>query len=232
MIGRAEARKIDIRNVSVMEVILSVIVILVILFYVAEKDHKTKLLESEDHTREKIKNLEETVKNQRKGLADLNAKFRKIKKENVGLRNDVHFYKALASTQKDQQTIDRMEDEYRKISSRTTNGTGGGVDAEKCIVSDDIQEHKWLATINFAEGLVHFIPDKQANSSKLKLVPGLENLTKQSPMTKSKFEQYSKLLLAWSKSNECRFYVRFIKNPLAPQGDLLMVQEYFYTGIR
>ena len=246
MLNQTEARKLDLRNISVMEVILAIIVILVILFYVAGKD-KVKIVEESDHLREKNSELEKEIEEQKMAVADLE----RLKKENRNLKEDNDFYKALASAspnrKKIEHIIQKMRVETRDLRSSNirlrekistlvqvakTDGTGRGIDAPQCTVSNDVPERKWLATVKVENDLVYFEPDRKANSPKLKSVQGLDSLMKQSPMAKTTFERYSKSVLAWSKTNECRFYVRFVKNPLAPQADLLMVQEYFYTGIR
>lgn len=251
MLGKSQERKVDLRNASVLEVIIAVIIVLVIFIYGNDLDFADQVDAFQDRIAMLIK--------ERDGLSkDLKSKIsenRALKKTNRELREENDFLRQFVSADSEdgsellalQKYITELEDKVSILEeqlaaarSALQNSGKGGIDKPFCrlpVADTSLRQiHRFVGQVSWTtDGIVFSISDK-LDLDEARLIPGVLELELSSPLSYADFERSARLtyLDSRAKDPECRYFVEVIRDPQidAPSSFLLLVERFFYKGIR
>ena len=244
MFSRAEERKSDLRNTTVMEVIVAVIVVLLFViyfkdskfkeqtaFYAAEvarleiqlRDETKKVLELRRENRElkdKIERLDAQVARLKKIIGGKGgATASDLLREIASLENKLKFAEA---------EIDRLRSEIRRLQDPIDGK--GGKDKPRCRIS--FGEVQYLADIYWLNGRYRFVTDGSDTVVEAKEVeiPGVRELSSAGWVSPTQFKRWAKVVDNWgdSQSPQCIFYVRIHLNDQMSAKDVNLIERYFY----
>ena len=225
MTAKVGERRIDLRNTSIIEVIIVVILVLVIFIFARDLEFSSQ----EKRYAAIIEDLELQVSKQHTIIKQLQDSLRKAEVELRKLTRENKLLKILASA-------DEREEELLGIVGSLENEVarlrGGGEGKPRCRIENT--EVRWLATVDVNNSVVEFKLEPVTNVVKLRNVPGIQELEANSPLTREEFMDFALSTYRWSEAQtpSCRFYVQYKLRQGADVGNLLMVQDYFYTCIR
>lgn len=251
MLGKSQERKVDLRNASVLEVIIAVIIVLVIFIYGNDLDFADQVDAFQDRIAMLIK--------ERDGLSkDLKSKIsenRALKKSNRELREENDFLRQFVSADSEdgsellalQKYITELEDKVSILEeqlaaarSALQNSGKGGIDKPFCrlpVADNSLRQiHRFLGQVSWTdEGIIFSISDKLV-PAEARLIPGVSELELYSPLSYADFESSARLTYSDSRAKdpECRYFVEIMRDPKvdAPSSFLLLVERFFYKRIR
>ena len=251
MLGKSQERKGDLRNASVLEVIIAVIIVLVIFIYSNDLDFADQV----DAFQARIANLT----NERDSLSEeLRSKIyeiRELERANRELREENKFLREFVTADGDdisqvisvqerivnlEDTVGILEDQLRSAQAALQKSGKGGIDKPFCrlpVADASIrQTHRFLGRVNWtSEGIIFSISEK-LDPDEARLIPGVSELELNSPLSYTEFERSARLtyLDSRAKDPECRYFVEVIRDPQidSPSSFLLLVERFFYKGIR
>ena len=244
MFSRAEERKSDLRNTTVMEVIVAVIVVL--LFVIYFKDSKFK--EQSAFYASEVSRLEALLKAETQKVRELRRENSDLKDRIKGLEAQVVRLKKLIRPTGDTDPSDlielieelenklkfanaeikRLKSEIKRLQDPADGK--GGKDKPRCRIS--FGEVQYLADVYWRNGQYRFVTDGSDTVVKAKEneIPGVRELSKANWMSSSQFKRWATVVDNWgdSQTPECIFYVRIHLNDQMSAKDVNLIERYFY----
>lgn len=221
MQSKAEERKNDLRNTTVLEVILAIIIILLCVVYIKDINLKGTDAENEEL---KIKIEELIAENFR--LSDEN---RGLKKEIREFKNEINRLKRKIKRLTPLRPGQTAEEEIETKAEDSTD-SGGGVDKPSCLFEGE--ERAFFADVNEKEGLIEFVQTGSiVNRTKVLRIPGAKELFTQGPITFDRFELIARDIFAHGQESKpsCVYFIKI--NPDQWHGSKLKIFErYFYKS--
>jgi uncharacterized protein YoxC len=251
MLNKASARRDDLRNASVLEVIVAIIIVLVIFIYSNNLDFGDKI----DALYASIKGLQNKNKQLEQENSELRASNLQLEKELKELRREAELLKKYVSASGDAgASIQELLDQVRNLTDENSmlkqqlaqalvklKGSGmGGIDKPHCrlpVTDPNIrQEHRILGQISWSNQALTFSIDSNLDREKAALIPGVEILSSSKSLSLDDFRSAANM--TWSHSRqlepECRYVVEVLVDPSAemPLSTMLTIERYFYKTIR
>tara|TARA_B100000676_G_scaffold213101_1_gene209508 strand:- start:576 stop:1325 length:750 start_codon:yes stop_codon:yes gene_type:complete len=244
MFSRAEERKSDLRNTTVMEVIVAVIVVLLFViyfkdskfkeqtaFYAAEVSRLEVLLKEESNRVKELRRENSDLKEKIEGLAAQVARLKKLigskggattsdlLKEIDRLENKLKFAEA---------EINKLKSEIKRLQDPVDGK--GGKDKPRCRIS--FGEVQYLADIYWRNGQYRFITDGSDSVVKAKEdeIPGVKELADAGWLSPSTFRKWATVVDNWgdNQTPQCIFYVRIHLADKMSAKDVTLIERYFY----
>ena len=251
MLGKSQARKEDLRNTSVIEVIVAIIIALVVLIYGNDLDFATQ----KDAFQDRIATLLQEIESIKNELADLKKENLVLKKQNDELirKNELlrQYVDAAAGQDEENRSLAErlleledknamLEDQLSKaIKKLKAAGKPTGLDKPFCrlpVVDPAMrQSHKWLGSVRFESSQIFFDISPLVDEKLAREIPGVEQLADLSPHTKSDFEKFADKANKHSRKQnpECRYFVEITLDPeTTPAGLPLLVEKFFYRRVK
>ncbi|WP_415390281.1 hypothetical protein [Porticoccus sp. Uisw_050_02] len=235
MNSRSEERKSDLRNTTVMEVILAVIIVLLCFIYMKDTD-LVRTIDSFDILQEKSKNQKKEIKN----LADSNlelkkqnadivkkvdlqaSQIRRLKKMITASQGGTNYHEDLAAEN------NLLREEIEHLNRTTLVAGRGGIDKPRCSVGK-----KQLSAIGHiiktGDRYGFSLRGDSEQKSALMVVPGIKGLIDSTPFTLSEFKYYAQRIHSFTleQSPQCIFYVSFNLDQMTGS-EIKMFERYFY----
>lgn len=248
MLGRANERKGDLRNASVLEVIVAIIIVLVIFIYsndldfANEKDLWNKqiseLRAELDVLTADLRDAESTINALTKANKDLSRENELLKKfVNDGAEGAEMMDKLAKENGVLKDKLGMTEDQLASAETKL-RAQGKGVDKPFCRlpVLDDSkrQTYRYLGQVRWSDDGIHFELSPRLDKAKARQIPGVAALEKESPLDNKAFERYAALTFEQSKDNdpECRYVVTVQMDVDPPSSAMFMLEQYFYKSLR
>ena len=251
MLGKSQERKGDLRNASVLEVIIAVIIVLVIFIYSNDLDFADQV----DAFQARIVNLTNERDSLSTELRSKISEIRELERANRELREENEFLREFVSADGDdisqvfsvqerilnlEDTVGILEDQLRSARSALQRSGKGGIDKPFCrlpVVDASIRQiHRYLGQVNWTSDGIIFSISEKLDPDEARLIPGVSELELNSPLTYTDFERSARLtyLDSRAKDPECRYFVEVVRDPKidSPSSFLLLVERFFYKGIR
>jgi regulator of replication initiation timing len=249
MLGRADERKGDLRNASVLEVIVAIIIVLVIFIYSNDLDfaNQKDILNTQiSELRAEIDQLGadlgqaqrkiNTLTKENKDLSRENELLKKFVDENAGgieiLENFVEANRDL------EDKLGMVEDQLADAENKLKAQGKSGVDKPFCrlpVLNDSQrQTYRYLGQVRWSDTGIHFELSPKLDKTKARQIPGVEDLEKKSPLDNQAFERYAALTFKHSRASEpeCRYVVTVVLEVDPPSSDMFMLEQYFYKSLR
>tara|TARA_B110000503_G_scaffold77554_1_gene119440 strand:- start:4731 stop:5489 length:759 start_codon:yes stop_codon:yes gene_type:complete len=247
---KSEERKGDLRNASVLEVIVAIIIVLVILLH----SNNLKFTDEKDVLNQEIKILTEKNVQLSNVISELKKVQRDLKKTIKDLERKVKLLQKFVDASVSNETLDVLITENITLNDKNSALEGQlaaakaklkedgktGIDKPFCrlpVVDKSIrQKHKWLGRVSWSQEGILFDIDPALDLALARSIPGVENLESGSPLTSRQFEIAAKSAFIHSKRQdpECRYNVIIQVDPAIdpPSSFIIMVETYFYKGVR
>jgi len=248
---KSDERKGDLRNASVLEVIVAIIIVLVILLH----SNNLKFANQKDALNQKIIELTDRNDKLQKLVSELKKEKRKLTKKVKDLESRIEVLKKYVDANAIGGTVvsdlldnlRKLEDENAILKEKVTavlkklkDDGKGGVDKPFCrlpVLDNSIrQKHKWLGQITWTENGIIFVIDDRLDKDAARLIPGVYDLEAGSPLSRNSFKNAAQLAFADSKRQdpECRYNMIVKVDPKVdpPSSFILLVEAYFYKGLR
>jgi len=252
---RSDERKGDLRNASVLEVIVAIIIVLVILLH----SNNLKFGDQIDNLVEKIDLLTETNVALKQRVSTLEKSELVLKKEANELREKIAFYESILEAEngalaiiekleseniqltevnkKLKEKIEILEDQLQLALEKLKADGKGGIDKPFCrlpVLDSSIkQTHKWLGQVSWSTNGIEFIVDPKLEKAMALMIPGVKELELGSPLSNGDFTTAARLAFTHSKRQdpECRYNVIIKVGPDDPASFILLVEKYFYKRV-
>lgn len=241
MYSKVEERQNDLRNTTVLEVILAVIIILLCVVYIKD----TEIKDMEKNYIQKIEKLQE----QNKMLLE---ERRELRKDNRKLRSEIERLerkiKRLTAKKPGATRYDAYEDEITELEAeikrlkaeneilRATKksvvkpGGRGGKDKPSCL--KDSGKIAYFASIKRRGKMYEFLPTGNAiNQSKALSIPGAAALLTQGPLNITTYKKLAGRIFEYGQNSNpsCVYYVKLDPNDWTG-GEIKTVERYFYKS--
>ncbi len=244
MFSRVEERKSDLRNTTVMEVIVAVIVVLLFViyfkdsnfkeqsaFYVSEVSRLEALLKAET---QKVRELRREKNDYKDRIVNLEAQVERLKKlirPNKGIDPN-EFIKMIDELENKLKfanaEIERLKSEIKRLQDPADGK--GGKDKPRCRIS--FGEVQYLADVYWRNGQYRFVTDGSASVVKAKEdeIPGVRKLSNANWISPNQFKRWATVIDNWgdSQTPECIFYVKIHLNDQMSAKDVNLIERYFY----
>ncbi len=251
MLGKSQERKGDLRNASVLEVIIAVIIVLVIFIYSNDLDFADQVDAFQDRIASLIKERDAFSKDLKSKISEN----RKLEQTNKKLQEENEFLRQFVSADGEdganllalqkyvtelEDKVNIGEDQLAAARSALQASGKGGIDKPFCrlpVAEASLrQTHRFLGRVSWTdEGIVFSISDKLV-PAEARLIPGVSELELYSPLSYAEFESSARLTYSDSRAKdpECRYFVEIMRDPKvdAPSSFLLLVERFFYKRIR
>lgn len=232
MHSKVEERKNDLRNTTVLEVILAIIIILLCVVYIKDTTHK----DMEKNYIEQIKELKterEELITENFRLSDENRGLKKDKRE---LEDEIHRLerkiKRMTALRPRQTALPPIEEEEPELKTEDSEGTGGGIDKPSCLLEGE--ERAFFADVSEKEGLIDFVQTGSiVNQAKALRVPGATKLFTQGPVTFDQFEIAARAIFEHGQESmpSCVYFIKL--DPDQWHGrELKIFERYFYKSYK
>ena len=236
MNSKVEERKNDLRNTTVLEVILAVIIILLCVVYIKDTEKKdleknyleqVEFLKSENESL--LKNIRELQKQNRELADEVERLNRKIKRYTPKRPGDK------SALEQAEDKIQELEIELKKLKSKLKpeQKTGkGGIDKPSCLIENGKIE--FFADIEKQGSLFQFfLTGSGKNQSKVMNVPGAPELLSKGPITIDEIQKFGKLVFQYGQNStpSCVYFVKLDPNKWSG-GELKKLERYFYKSYR
>lgn len=233
---KVEERKNDLRNTTVLEVILAVIIILLCVVYIKDAEQKTieqsyikrlSELQSENSIlKEEIKYFREENKKLKDEVERLERKIKRYRPRSPGetsaLDNAIN-------------EITKLEAKLRQLNSKlnANNQKGkGGVDKPSCLTEDGKIEY--FADIIKKQQSFQFIPTGTTRIQNQVLdIPGAAELFAKDAISLEELQQFGKRIFTHGQNSSpsCVYFVKLDPNKWSG-GELKILERYFYKSYR
>lgn len=247
MLNKASARRDDLRNASILEVIVAIIIVLVIFIYSNSLDFGDKI-DALNATLNSLQDENEQLKEENRSFQasnlELERKLEDLKREAELLKKYVSASgEAGASIQELLDEVRRLTDENFILKQQlaqalaSLKGSGiAGIDKPHCRLpvkdSSIRQKHRTLGQIAWSNQVLTFSIDSNLDEEKAILIPGIEELSSTESLSLSEFKAAAKLTWAHSRElvPECRYFVEVLIDRSAemPLSTMLTIERYFY----
>jgi len=255
MQSRSNERKSDLRNASVLEIIVAIIIVLVILLH----SNNLKYGDQIDLLVQQIDSLRKENSDLLKEISDQKARELKLQEEISALREKVSLYEnILASEKSAAEIIEKLEAENARLElindsliekieilesqlavaiEKLKDEGKSGIDKPFCRlpVLDDRQRqrHKWLGQISWEENGIYFSIDPKLDKAKALNIPGVRALNLGSPLNNIEFVRAAGKAFNHSKQQdpECRYNIQIKVGPNDPASFILLIEKYFYKSV-
>ena len=236
MHAKVEERKNDLRNTTVLEVILAVIIILLCVVYTKQIEIKT--LE---------KNHAQQILDLQSENAKLYAEVRNLKRENNKLKDEIKRlerkikrYKPkspgeASALEKAEQEIKTLQEKLDKLNNQldpSQREGKGGVDKPSCLIENG--KIGYFANIVKKGNEFKFsLTGSTTNKIKVMTVPGARELFAKGQITLSELQQFGKLAFDHGRetSTPCVYFVKLDPNNWSG-GEIKKLERYFYKSYR
>lgn len=246
MLPKAEERQTDLRNTSIMEVILAVIIVL--LLVVHTKDVQIGELKKDyEHTIAELQKENSTLRDKNKRLiSEKNKLIREVK----DLKSQLDYYeqfigedgqsvadlnkKLAKENARMKKELERLKEKLLALEKENAEMRKKyGVGAPRCKANDE--KVQWLAKIEKVDNQFQFemLAPMQQQVALIRTVPGLKTLVDKKILSKNQFYASALQVYNWGNSQpiKCRFYVKVVKDSLDEVDEYLFIQSFFYTGV-
>ena len=236
MQAKVEERKNDLRNTTVLEVILAVIIILLCVVYIKdtekksiEKNYIERLFELQSENsvlKNEIRNLREENRELKKEVERLERKIKRYRPRNPG---------EATALEKAEKEIKDLEMKIQQLNSqlKPNNVTGkGGVDKPSCLIEDGKIEY--FADIIKKQQAFQFLPTGSTSNQKQVLgVPGASSLFEKDTISLEELQKFGKRIFTHGQNSSpsCVYFVRLNPNKWSG-GELKILERYFYKSYR
>jgi hypothetical protein len=255
MKSRSNERKSDLRNASVLEIIVAIIIVLVILLHSNNIDFGDQI----DELVQQIDSLRKENSALIKELSEQKSQNAEMQEDITALREKIIFYENMLSSEKDAaEIIEKLAAENARLEAikdslvekigilesqlaiaikKLKDEGKSGIDKPFCRlpVLDDQQrqKHKWLGQISSGEGGIYFSVDPKLDKTEAFKIPGVRMLVLGSPLNNQEFIRAARLAFSHSKQRdpECRYNVQIKVGPNEPASFILLIEKYFYKSI-
>ena len=233
---KVEERKNDLRNTTVLEVILAVIIILLCVVYIKDTEKKTmeknyierlSELQSENSVLKKeIKNLREENKKLKDDVERLERKIKRYRPRSPGEAS------ALEKAEKEITDLEvKLQQLNSKLNPKNLKGKGG-VDKPSCLTEDGKIEY--FADIIKKQQSFHFLPTGTTSNRKQALgIPGASGLFAKDTISLEELQKFGKRIFTHGQNSSpsCVYFVRLDPNKWSG-GELKILERYFYKSFR
>lgn len=230
MHSKAEERKNDLRNTTVLEVILAVIIILLCVVYIKDTTHKNVQIRNKAEI-EKLKDKIEELVAENFKLSD---EIRGLKKDKRELEDEIsrleRKIKRLTPIRPGQ--IALPPEEEPEPETEKNEGQGGGVDKPSCLFEGE--ERAFFADVNKKEEFIEFVQTgSSVNQIKVLRIPGAAELFTQGPVTFDQFEAAARVIFEHGQKStpSCVYFIRLDPNQWHGR-DLKIFERYFYKSYK
>ena len=255
MQSRSNERKSDLRNASVLEIIVAIIIVLVILLH----SNNLKFGNQIDDLVQQIDSLRQENSVLVNRLSDYQSQELKLQEELAALREKLILYENILSSGKSTaEIIEKLEAENARLAAlndsliekieilesqlavavkKLKDDGKSGIDKPFCRlpVLEDRQRksHKWLGQISWGEDGIYFSVDSKLDKDKALKIPGVRALDFGSPLNNREFASAARQAFDYSKQQdpECRYNIQIKVGVNDPASFILLVEKYFYKSI-
>jgi regulator of replication initiation timing len=249
MLRRAEERKGDLRNASVLEVIVAIIIVLVIFIY----SNDLEFASQKDILNAQIQELRAETKSLKGELSDATREINELTKTNETLTRENELLRKFVdetaigvdAIAKLGEKIEQQEDELGMLGDQLADAERklkdqgkGGVDKPFCrlpvLDQSQRQTYRYLGQVRWsAQGIIFEISPK-LDKGEARQIPGIEALESNSPLDDENFEKFAALAFEYSKAAdpECRYVVTVALDVDPPSSAMFMLEQYFYKSRR
>ena len=243
---KVEERKNDLRNTTVLEVILAVIIILLCVVYIKDTENKTM----EKNFNERITQLQAENETLKSNIRDLKKENRELKDEVERLNRKLDRYKPrkpgeekllenaelyIEELEKEikklNQNTSELEDKLKKLKPKNEKGKGG-IDKPSCLIERGKIEY--FANIIKRGNKFKFLPTGSSlNKMKVSSVPGASKLFAKEGISIEELQKFGKLAFTYGQNStpSCVYYVKLDPNKWSG-GELKKLERYFYKSYR
>lgn len=233
---KVEERKNDLRNTTVLEVILAVIIILLCVVYIKDTEKKTM----EKNHLEQLSELQSENAILKGDIHNLRKENNELKDEVQRLERKIKRYKPKSpgeagALEKAEQEIVDLEKELKQLRNRLNpeeQKGKGGVDKPSCLIKNGKIEY--FADIKKEANLFRFIPTgSTSNKKQVMTVPSASDLLTRGPITLDEFEKFGKIIFnhGQESSPSCVYFVKLDPNKWSG-GEIKIIERYFYKTYR
>ena len=233
---KVEERKNDLRNTTVLEVILAVIIILLCVVYIKDTEKKTieenyieqlsKLQSENSVLKDKNKNLREENKILKNEVERLERKLKRYRPRSPGEAS------ALEKAEKEIKDLERkIQQLNNQLNPENLKGKGG-VDKPSCLIENGKIEY--FADIVKKQQSFQFLPTGTINNQKQVLsVPGASLLFAKDAISLEELQKFGKRIFTHGQNSSpsCVYYVKLDPNKWSG-GELKILERYFYKSYR
>ena len=247
MLGRANERKGDLRNASVLEVIVAIIIVLVIFIYSNDLDfaNQKDILNAQiNELRTEIRELDANLSQAKREINALKKKNNELIRENQLLKKfvdenagGIEIVEKLAKENLELQdklgmAVDQLSDATRKLKAQGKSGVDKPFCRLPVLDSSDRQTYKYLGQVRWSDSGIYFELSPKLNKAQARQIPGIAALEKNSPLDNQTFERHASMTFEHSKISdpECRYVVTVKMDVDPPSSAMLMLEEYFYKS--
>ena len=236
MQAKVEERKNDLRNTTVLEVILAVIIILLCVVYIKDTEKKTM----EKNYIERISELQSENSILREDNKKLLKENKKLKVEIERLERKIKRYRPrspgeASALEKAEKEIKDLENRLQQLNSKLNpkNSRGkGGVDKPSCLIENGKIEY--FAEIIKKQQSFQFLPiGTKNNRNQVSGIPGAKELFAKDAVTLEELQKFGKRVFTHGQNSSpsCVYFVRLDPNKWSG-GELKILERYFYKSYR
>lgn len=239
---KVEERRNDLRNTTILEAILVVIIVLLCVVYVKN----IEFIDTEDILKAKIDRLNLENRRLQEENSGLKKKARRLEKEVESLKRKLERHRPLfpgdssededleAKIEQLESTISQLRDKVKdlkaKLDENKNPGDGrGGIDLPSCLLMPNGRRESF-ADVSKKGGLIELVLTGSASKRKRVLsIPGASQLLNQGPVSLSKFEEFASLVYRHGAESTppCRYFIKLDQDEWLGS-ELKILERFFY----